>query len=68
MHVFGIQMCCGACGKLQKHLHAVRNAMFGLTDFACAQFIWLDTLWLFVSVIRKITNETLRHFLLRHDI
>ena len=42
--------------------------MFGSTDFACAQFNWQYMLWLFVSIIRKINNETIRHFLLRHNI
>ena len=67
MHEFGIQMCCGIRGTLQKNI-LLLCTMLGLTDFACAQFFCLDTLWLFVSVIRKITNETLRHFLLHHDI
>ena len=42
--------------------------MFGSADFARAQYNWTDTLWLFVSVIRKINNEAIRYFLLRHTI
>ena len=68
MHVLdGNQMCCEVHGKLQKNIFLV-HTMFGSAAFACAQFNWTDTLWLFVSVIRKINNEIIRHILLRHDI
>jgi len=67
MQVIGNHIYCGVQDKLQTSTFLLRT-MLGLINFAGVQFNWFDTLWLFVSVIWKINNETIRHFLLRHNI